>query len=181
MSLHGFFSSFLRALYWTRRKLRPLSGIEIRKQISQDTECTGGEVNTAASSLNVGNVTNYSITSLAAGKSYFFYVSAVNTAGLESLPSASLIYSVPVSMPAAPSNLAGIAQSSTQVMLTWRDNSTNETGFQILRKTGASGSYLTNTVAGEHALIYEFRAGRRHAVFLQGASIQQRWSFCLFQ
>ena len=104
-------------------------------------------MNTAASSLNVGNVTNYSITSLAAGKSYFFYVSAVNTAGLESLPSASLIYSVPVSMPAAPSNLAGIAQSSTQVMLTWRDNSTNETGFQILRKTGASGSYLTNTVA----------------------------------
>jgi hypothetical protein len=71
----------------------------------------------------------------------------VNTAGLESLPSASLIYSVPVSLPAAPSNLAGIAQSSTQVMLTWRDNSTNETGFQILRKTGASGSYLTNTVA----------------------------------
>jgi PKD repeat protein len=42
--------------------------------------------------------------------------------------------------PAAPSNLAATAVSSTRVDLTWTDNSTNETGFKIERATGASGT-----------------------------------------
>ena len=45
--------------------------------------------------------------------------------------------------PAAPSNLSGTAQSQTQVNLTWTDNSSNESGFRILRKAGATGTYLT--------------------------------------
>jgi alpha-tubulin suppressor-like RCC1 family protein len=37
--------------------------------------------------------------------------------------------------PAAPSNLAASARSSTQINLTWRDNSTNERGFRVLHNT----------------------------------------------
>lgn len=42
--------------------------------------------------------------------------------------------------PVPPSNLTGIVASSTQINLSWTDNSTNETGFKIERKTG-SGTY----------------------------------------
>ena len=43
--------------------------------------------------------------------------------------------------PTAPSNLSASAASSSQINLTWTDNSNNETGFKIMRKTGASGTY----------------------------------------
>jgi hypothetical protein len=40
----------------------------------------------------------------------------------------------------APSNLAAKAKSSTQIALGWKDNSSDETGFKIERKTGGCGS-----------------------------------------
>jgi uncharacterized protein (TIGR02145 family) len=39
-------------------------------------------------------------------------------------------------VPFAPSNLTGNGISATQINLSWTDNSTNETGFKIERKTG---------------------------------------------
>lgn len=42
--------------------------------------------------------------------------------------------------PVAPSNLTGTVASTTQINLSWTDNSTNETGFKIERKTG-NGTY----------------------------------------
>jgi phosphodiesterase/alkaline phosphatase D-like protein len=43
--------------------------------------------------------------------------------------------------PVAPSALAATAVSTTQINLSWQDNSVDETGFRIERKTGASGTY----------------------------------------
>lgn len=43
-------------------------------------------------------------------------------------------------VPFAPTNLTGKAFSPTEINLTWTDNSTNELGFKVERKTG-SGSY----------------------------------------
>lgn len=47
----------------------------------------------------------------------------------------------PVSPPVAPANLSAAAVSMYQINLTWTDQSTDETGFQIERKTGAGGTY----------------------------------------
>jgi hypothetical protein len=54
------------------------------------------------------------------------------------------------STPAAPSGLSATAASSSQINLAWTDNSSNETGFKIERKTGASGTWsqITTTAAG---------------------------------
>lgn len=41
-----------------------------------------------------------------------------------------------VIVPASPTNLSGINSANSQVTLTWKDISTNETGFKIERKTG---------------------------------------------
>ncbi len=43
----------------------------------------------------------------------------------------------PPAAPAAPSDVAATASSSSQIGLTWTDNSTNESGFRILRGTSA--------------------------------------------
>jgi hypothetical protein len=43
--------------------------------------------------------------------------------------------------PAAPSGLSATAASSSQINLAWTDNSGDETGFKIERKTGAGGTY----------------------------------------
>ena len=41
----------------------------------------------------------------------------------------------------APSNLAASAVSDSQILLAWKDNSDDETGFKIERKTGSSGTF----------------------------------------
>ena len=48
--------------------------------------------------------------------------------------------SITTIVPIAPSNLTGSVVSSSQINLSWTDNSTNETGFNIERKTG-TGTY----------------------------------------
>jgi RHS repeat-associated protein len=55
--------------------------------------------------------------------------------------------------PAAPSALTATIVSSTQVNLAWTDNSTNETGFKIERKTG-SGSYSQIATTGDNITTY---------------------------
>ena len=54
-----------------------------------------GEVNTSPTMINVGNVLSRAFTNLVAGRTYFFYVTAYNTAGLESNPSQTLNYTSP--------------------------------------------------------------------------------------
>lgn len=48
-----------------------------------------------------------------------------------------------VTAPAAPSGLGATAASSSQINLTWADNSNNETGFELERCAGASCSAFT--------------------------------------
>ncbi|WP_353085076.1 FISUMP domain-containing protein [Flavobacterium sp.] len=52
-------------------------------------------------------------------------------------------------VPVAPSNLTGIIANSTQINLTWTDNSTNETGFKIERKTGTGTYTIVGTTASD--------------------------------
>lgn len=54
----------------------------------------------------------------------------------------------PPTPPAAPSNLTATATSSSQINLSWTDNSNNETGFEIERCTGSTCTEfaLINTV-----------------------------------
>ena len=73
--------------------------------------------------------------------------------------------------PAAPSNLTATAASSSRINLTWQDNSSDETGFLIERKTGAGGiwaqigtaaanatSYIDNGLAGNTTYYYRVEA-----------------------
>ncbi len=50
-------------------------------------------------------------------------------------------------VPVAPSSLTGTITSSTEINLTWTDNSNNETGFKIERKIGSGAYAVVGTVA----------------------------------
>src|SRR6188474_432605 len=58
-----------------------------------------GEANTTPAIIDVGNVTSRTFSNLIAGRSYFFYLKAYNTSGLESDPSQTLNYTKPASAP----------------------------------------------------------------------------------
>jgi hypothetical protein len=63
------------------------------------------------------------------------------------------IYGTAPTSPNAPSNLAATAVSSSQINLTWQDNSSDETGFKIERRT-ASGSYSQIATVGAGVTSY---------------------------
>jgi transcriptional regulator CtsR len=72
---------------------------------------------------------------------YYWRVNARNSFGSTSSWSTSRYFKTAVGPPPnAPSNLIATPTSSSQINLTWQDNSSDETGFKIERKTG-SGSY----------------------------------------
>jgi len=97
-------------------------------------------------------------------KTYTYRVTATNT-----IPAAS--HPVQAIVPIAPTALSATVISSSQVDLSWSDNSDNETGFEIWRKTGSGGgSYskvdtvgadvetYSNTGLSKNTYFYKVRA-----------------------
>jgi len=78
------------------------------------------------------NVTTYSISYLNSYTNYYFRVRAYRTS--ENADSLSNEILVSTMIPVAPSQTEAKALSSTQVRITWKDNSYSEAGFKILRK-----------------------------------------------
>lgn len=58
------------------------------------------------------------------------------------------------SPPIVPSNLTATAASTAQINLAWKDNSSDETGFKLERKTGASGTYAQITTTNANITTY---------------------------
>ncbi len=95
------------------------------------------------------NVTGYSSTGLSAGTTYYFWVEAYNNYGASTAMTCSA--ATPATggnPPAAPSGLVCTALSTSQISLSWTDNSADETQFRIFRSTTnskpASASASTN-------------------------------------
>ena len=103
------------------------------------------------------NVTSYQSTGLAASTTYTFRVRASNAAGNSSYSNeaSATTQSGSGGVPAAPSSLTATAASSSAIDLAWTDNSSNETGFKIERKTGTWGSYSQIATVGAGVTSYQ--------------------------
>jgi hypothetical protein len=85
---------------------------------------------------------------------YYWRVNAVNSYNSTSSWSSSRYFKTAVGPPpTAPSNLAASPISYSRIDLTWQDNSDDETGFKIERKTG-SGSYSQIATVGANVTSY---------------------------
>ena len=92
-----------------------------------------------ALSTVAANLTNYSHTGLTCGTTYTYSLKASNLAGNSSAITATATTAAcPVAIPVAPSSLTATAISTTQIDLTWVDNSSNETGFILESPAGTA-------------------------------------------
>src|SRR6476620_11678736 len=64
-----------------------------------------------------------------------------------------VVISASAATPVAPTNLAAVAASSSQVNLSWSDNSSDETGFKLQRSTNGTSFSLVATL-GANATTY---------------------------
>lgn len=81
------------------------------------------------------NVTTYSNTGRPAGTTYYYRVLAFNASGSTAYSNTATATTFPPATvtPTAPSNLSAVALSSSQIRLTWSDNSNNENAFKLYR------------------------------------------------
>jgi titin len=87
------------------------------------------------------NVTSYSDTGLNPNTTYYYRIRAYNSFGHSDYSNeANATTKLAGTAPSKPSNLTGIANSTSEISLTWTDNSGNEDGFKLERKT-EGGSY----------------------------------------
>jgi len=99
------------------------------------------------------NETSYNDTGLSAATTYYYRVWAYNTAGNSSYSNEASA-TTQQNLPAAPSGLSATAVSTSQINLAWTDNSNNENGFKIERKTGAGGTYSQIATVGANVTSY---------------------------
>jgi titin len=114
---------------------------------------------------------SYSDTSVSAETAYYYRIKAVNSIG-DSAYSNETHITTPAcgAVPSAPTGLSAAAASSSEISLTWTDNSDNEDGFKIERKTSGgtfaevatvltdTTIYSDTTVSPETTYYYRIRA-----------------------
>ena len=83
------------------------------------------------------DVESYSNTGLSEVTTYYYRVSAFNSAGNSDYSNEANA----TTYTAAPSDLSATAVSFLQIDLSWTDNSSEESGFKIERKMGSEGTY----------------------------------------
>jgi fibronectin type 3 domain-containing protein len=104
---------------------------------------------TVVANLSPG-ATNFIDASVAETTTYTYVLTAFNTAGATALPAVTV--TTPIGLPLAPTSFVATANAlgqPTQVSLTWVDNATNETAYEIFR----NAVLLTNLPAGSSSYI----------------------------
>src|SRR5262249_24370303 len=108
--------------------------------------------------------------SVSPSATYTYTIRAINSLFVSPFTPGVTVTANALSTIAMPTGLVGTAVSSTQIKLTWTDNSTNETAFQIWRKPAGgswvflsyipanSTSFLDPTVSAGGTYTYTIRA-----------------------
>lgn len=76
--------------------------------------------------------------------------------GRQEIPASAFMEQAPPlgAKPAAPTNILATAVSYSKINLTWNDNSTNETGFEVYRATSLAGPFQIITTTAANAVSY---------------------------
>lgn len=98
------------------------------------------------------NVNNFTDTSLTPNTTYFYKLKSINKAGSSAFTAvASAKTALLPAIPPAPTDLVGTAVSGTRINLTWNDNSTTETGFEVYRSANNANNYVLIATTGPNA------------------------------
>ena len=97
------------------------------------------------------NVTTYSSKNLIQTMTYYYRVRAKSGSTYSAYTDEVSATALPMN---PPSGLTAMVVSSSQIDLSWTDNSTDESGFSIERKTGVSGTYAVIGSVGSNVTTY---------------------------
>ncbi|OGW41370.1 MAG: hypothetical protein A2Y97_04945 [Nitrospirae bacterium RBG_13_39_12] len=97
------------------------------------------------------NITTYTNAGLTPSTVYSYRVLAYNSAGNSAYSNCESAKTALSGTPKAPTNLEATSLSSSQIELTWSDNSTNEKSFKVYRKVG-TGSWSLLATEGANAV-----------------------------
>jgi titin len=100
------------------------------------------------------NVTSYQNTGLSTDTEYYYQVRATNAIGASDWCSEAGATTLP-DPPTAPGALEATEVSASRIDLAWDDNSGDETGFRIERKTGAAGGWSEIATVAANVESYE--------------------------
>ena len=120
-------------LNWTDKSATE-TGFRIERSPLTDTNFT--EIATVGA-----NTTSFTDSGLSEATKYWYRVRAYNaytTSDYSNEKQVTTLYNIP----AAPSGLTITSLLSNKVSLSWSDNSGDESGFKIQRKTGVTGTYV---------------------------------------
>jgi len=111
------------------------TGVEIERKTGTD----GSYEFIGKGSSNNGIYQDFGLT---ANTPYYYRIRAYNDQGVSSYSDEATATTFNVNyIPVPPSMLTAISPTFNQINLAWVDNSNNETGFKIERKTGSGGTY----------------------------------------
>lgn len=113
-----------------------------------------GSDSTSMAAIDSTVATSYVNAGLTVGTKYYYRIAAVDSTGFESVKSFATSATTQ-SIPSAPSGLTAAAVSYSKVNLSWTDNSNNEDGFKIERKTGSGGTYAQLATVGSNVKTYQ--------------------------
>jgi hypothetical protein len=97
------------------------------------------------------NIATYTSSGLLAGTKHSYRVKAYNSGYISNYSNAASAKTFALT---APSNLTATAVSSTQVNLSWNDNSSDERGFKLERRIGTTGKWSKLKTAGMNITSY---------------------------
>jgi titin len=110
----------------------------------------GGSNWTVLTTNVAANTTSYNDTTATENSTYLYRVKATNAAGASSYSTTSSV----TTLPTGPSGLTANAVASDTVELTWTDNSSAETTFEIQREVAGSNSWSAIAVVGANTTSY---------------------------
>ncbi len=99
---------------------------------------------------SLGNELSYDDPDVEPNVTYLYGISAYNGWGETDSLNVQASVTMPDAPPNAPSNFSAFADSDTQISLSWVDNSSNETGFEIYRSTAVNGVYTLISTVGQN-------------------------------
>jgi hypothetical protein len=97
------------------------------------------------------NATSHTVSGLSSNTTYSFRIRACDGSSDSGYSVCASSKTSASGTPPAPSNLNATSASTAKIDLTWNDNSTNETGFKIYRKSG-SDAWALRTTTGANVI-----------------------------
>ena len=122
------------------------SGFKIERKLHSSTQW----VEAAEASANV---TTFTDTGLDSNTTYDYRIRAYNSYGYSGYSNVASATTT-MTAPEAPTGLAATVLSSTEIELTWQDNSTNETGYKVERQPSGTTNWEEIKILGANVTTY---------------------------